>query len=176
VAAEAGFGSWIYTYAVTRQLADKVNAAYLTSVFWGAFALGRLVSTAASLRLSPRLLIKLSLAGCLAGTLPLLAPGTGSPAAARTAAACFGFFVGPLFANTMTLTGEIIHISGRVAGIFLVGTSLGGLFLPWLIGQLFEDVGPQVVPMALLLTVIVTVGFYALLMRRARPGAAARQR
>lgn len=167
VAAEAGFGSWIYTYAVTRRLADKVDAAYLTSVFWGAFAVGRLVSTLASLRLRPPLLIALSVAGCLAGAVPLLVPGGGAPAA-WTAAACFGFFVSPLFANTMTFTGEAVHISGRVAGIFLVGTSLGGLFLPWLIGQLFQSAGPQVVPVAVLVTMTVTAGFYVLLIRQAR--------
>lgn len=168
VAAEAGFGSWIYTYAVSRQIADKVDAAYLTSAFWGAFAVGRLTATAVSVRLRASLLIVVSLAGCLAATLPLLLPLGDSPTTAWAAAACFGFFVSPLFASTMTLTGESVQISGRVAGIFLVGTSLGGLFLPWLIGQLFESAGPQVVPVSMFFTMLVTAGSYALLMRRAR--------
>lgn len=168
VAAEAGFGSWIYTYSVTRGLADKVQAAYLNSVYWGGFALGRVVATAVSLRVRPKALILIGLAGCLGGTLALLLPG-GGPASAWTAAACVGFFLSPLFANTLTLTGEVLHISGRVAGVFLVATSLGGLFLPWLVGQLFQPVGPQVLPVALIVAFLAAGAFYALLLRRAHP-------
>jgi FHS family Na+ dependent glucose MFS transporter 1 len=153
VAAESGFGSWIYTYALTRKLAGEVGAAYLTSVFWGSFAAGRLASTLLSLRWTPRRLILTSLAGCLAASSALLA-WPGQPYAAWICAAAFGLFIGPLFANTFTLARETMDISGRVTGIILAGMSLGGLFLPWLIGQLFEPWGPVVMPAALLLDVL----------------------
>jgi hypothetical protein len=37
-----------------------------------------------------------------------------------------------------------IRITGKITGFFMVGASSGGMALPWLIGQLFEPVGPQV--------------------------------
>jgi FHS family Na+ dependent glucose MFS transporter 1 len=161
VAAEAGFGSWIYTYALTRKLADKVSAAYLTSLFWGSFTAGRLASTLLSLRWKPRTLILASVAGCLAAAAVMLA-WPGWSLAAWLGAAGFGLFIGPLFANTITLTGETMTMSGKITGLFLVGTSLGGLFLPWLIGQLFEPLGPTVMPAALLLDLVAAAGLMLL--------------
>jgi FHS family glucose/mannose:H+ symporter-like MFS transporter len=176
VAAEAGFGSWIYTYALTRKLADKVSAAYLTSVYWGFFTAGRLASTLLSLRWKPRSLILASVAGCLAAATVMLA----WPAwrlGAWLGAAGFGLFIGPLFANTITLTGETVSISGKITGMFLVGTSVGGLFLPWLIGQLFEPLGPVVMPAALLLDVVAAAVLMLLfLLSASRRGAATASR
>jgi fucose permease len=34
-----------------------------------------------------------------------------------------------------------MHVTGTIAGLFLVGGGLGGMILPWLIGQVFEKVG-----------------------------------
>jgi FHS family Na+ dependent glucose MFS transporter 1 len=173
VAAEAGFGNWIYTYALTRGLADEVAAGYLTAAFWGSFTVGRLVATLLSVRLRAAQLIYLSLAGCLAGAaLLLLWPA--SRVLAWVGAAVFGFFVGPLVANTMTVAGERMSITGRVAGIFVVGISLGGLSLPWLIGQLFEPLGPGVMPAAVMATSAVAVACF-LWVRRSAAGVGLRQ-
>ncbi len=148
VAAEAGFGAWIYTYAVTRRLADTVSAAYLTSVFWGGFTLGRLAATLLAARLKPFHMILICLLGCLAGVFVLLAwPGQTAVLWAGTAA--FGLFIGPLFAGIFNLAGDSMTLTGRITGLFLVGTSLGGLALPWLIGQMFEPLGPGSMPVSL---------------------------
>jgi fucose permease len=102
-----------------------------------------------------------SLAGCLAAASALLA-WPGQPYAAWICAAAFGLFIGPLFANTFTLARETMDISGQITGIILAGMSLGGLFLPWLIGQLFEPLGPAVMPAALLLDMLAAAGLMAL--------------
>ncbi len=44
VAAEASYGGWVYTYALELGIGSAATAAYLTSAFWGALTLGRLVS------------------------------------------------------------------------------------------------------------------------------------
>jgi fucose permease len=64
-----------------------------------------------------------------------------------------GLFTGPVFATVMVLAGRHMTITGRTTGGFFVGCSLGGMFLPWLIGQLFEPIGPVV----LLVTVLVAL-------------------
>jgi fucose permease len=45
VGAEGSFGGWIYTYARAMNLGTEITAAYLTSAFWGAFTVGRLLSS-----------------------------------------------------------------------------------------------------------------------------------
>jgi FHS family Na+ dependent glucose MFS transporter 1 len=162
VAAEVGFGSWINSYAVARGLASEVSAAYLTAVFWGAFTLGRLAATLLSARLRPMAAILIGLGGCLGATAALLTWPFG-PAALWTATAVFGFFVGPLFAGIFNLAGDTMSLTGRITGLFLVGTSLGSMFLPWLIGQVFSSRGPVSVPVSLGLTLATAVACSALI-------------
>jgi fucose permease len=149
VAAEGGYGAWIYSYAIARGLAGKVSAAYLTSVFWGAFTVGRLAATLLSARLKPITMLVASLVGCLAAAASLLV-WPQQPAAVWAGTAAFGFFVAPLFANIFNLAGDAMTLTGGITGIFLVGTSLGMLALPWLIGQMFEPLGPASMPVSLL--------------------------
>jgi fucose permease len=49
-----------------------------------------------------------------------------------------------IFPTTLTLAGRHMKMTGQVTGWFFVGAGLGGMFLPWLIGQLFEEIGPRV--------------------------------
>jgi FHS family Na+ dependent glucose MFS transporter 1 len=176
VASEAGYSAWIYTYALARRLADTVSAAYLSSVFWGSFTAGRLAATLLSARLRPFPVILAGLVGCLAGAAVLLL-WPDRPAALWAATAVFGFFNAPLFAGIFNLAGDTMTLTGRITGLFLVGTSLGGMFLPWLIGQLFESRGPAVMPVALLAALSGALACCALFglaaARRARPTAAA---
>jgi FHS family Na+ dependent glucose MFS transporter 1 len=149
VAAELGFGAWIYTYALARRLAGTVSAAYLTSVFWGVFTLGRLAATLLSRRLRPFALILTSLGGCVASASVLLAwPQQAAALWAGTAA--YGFFIAPLFPGIFNLAGEAMTLSGRITGLVLVATSVGSLLMPWLIGQMFEPLGPASMPASLL--------------------------
>ena len=57
VGAEITFGGWVYTYAVTLKLASAAGAAYLTSAFWLAFTVGRLLSIPAATRFTPKQVI-----------------------------------------------------------------------------------------------------------------------
>src|SRR5512137_467425 len=66
VGAEIAFSGWIYTYALTLNLADETMAAYLTSAFWLTFTLGRLTSVPLATRFKPQQLIAVALIGCLA--------------------------------------------------------------------------------------------------------------
>jgi len=173
VAAEAGYGAWIYTYAVTRRLTDNISAAYLTSVFWGSFTVGRLAATLLSMRLKPLAMILASLGGCLAAAAALIM-WPQQPAAAWAGTAAFGFFIGPLFASIFNLAGDTMTLSGRITGLFLVSTSLGGMFLPWLIGQIFEPLGPASMPASLAIALAAALLCCALIrLAAARRGRAA---
>lgn len=151
VGAEVSFGGWIYTYAVTLELATATTAAYLTSVFWGAMTLGRLISIPVSGRVRPRYLL---LADVIGGTaallLLLLAPGVAWVVWVATFG--FGLSMANVYPTLVLLGGRHLHLTGRIASMFMVGGSLGSMVTPWLIGQRFESTGPQVTIVVLFVT------------------------
>jgi fucose permease len=73
-----------------------------------------------------------------------------------------------IFPTTVTLAGTWMPITGRVTGWFFVGSSLGGMTIPWLIGQLFEPVGPQAVPLVVACAILLSIGVFLTMAGRAR--------
>ena len=149
VGAEVGFGGWIFSYAVGLDLAAEAQAAYLTSAFWGAFTVGRLVSIPAAAFFRPRTILAADLLGALASVgLLLLWPS--SLTVVWIGAIGMGLALASIFPTALSLAERRMTISGRVTSWFFVGASLGGMSLPWLMGQLFVGLGPQAIIVALL--------------------------
>ncbi len=153
IGAEAAFGGWIYTYALALNLADATTAAYLTSIFWGALTAGRFLSIPIALRFRPRTILLVDLVGCVVSLLALLL-GSGSWMVTWLGAAGVGLFMASIFPTAISWTGQRVPITGQITGAFLVAASVGGMSLPWIIGQLFEPVGPQVAILAILAALI----------------------
>jgi FHS family Na+ dependent glucose MFS transporter 1 len=141
VGAEITFGGWVYTYAVTLKLASAAGAAYLTSVFWLAFTVGRLISIPASTRFRPKQVILAALFSCLS----MLVMGIlfwRSSVALWMMAIGLGFCMAPIWPTGFTLAGQSINLTGKVAGIIMLGDSFGGMVLPTLVGKVIEGSGP----------------------------------
>jgi len=87
-----------------------------------------------------------------------------SLAAVVITSAGFGFALASIYPTTMSLSGQLMTLSGRVTGLFSIGQSIGAMLIPWLIGQFFETAGPQsmaailLVDMALALVVLSVLG------------------
>jgi len=159
VGGEASFGGWIYTYTLALDLASEINAAYLTSVFWGALMVGRLVSIPLAVRFRSSILLWADLSGCLLSIiLILLLPH--SPTAIWVGTIGVGFSMASMFPMMMTLAERRLGLTGKITGLFLIGASLGGMTVPWLIGQLFEGVGPEVTMWVILVVMVLAVGVY----------------
>jgi FHS family Na+ dependent glucose MFS transporter 1 len=139
--AEVGFSSWIYTYAVTLNLATTITAAYLTSAFWGLFTVGRLLAIWIASRASPRTILFTDVAGCLVG-LGMIIIGRASAPLLWIGSSIFGVSMASIFPTILMLAGERLRVTGTVTGWFLVGGGVGGMLLPWLIGQAFVLIGP----------------------------------
>jgi fucose permease len=69
-----------------------------------------------------------------------------------------GLFTGPVFATVTVLARRHTTITDQSTGAFLVRSSLGGMCLPWLIGQLFVSAGPQVLLVAVLVDLALALG------------------
>jgi len=156
VGAESSFGGWIATYAKTTGMGDAVTAAYLTSAFWGAMMVGRLLSVPLAARFSPRQVLTGDLAGCLVSVLVLIV-WMGNPVATWIGTFGAGLFMASIFPTAISMAEKHLKITGTVTSLFFVGASLGGMSLPLLIGQLFESIGPRVTILAIALAVLLDV-------------------
>jgi FHS family Na+ dependent glucose MFS transporter 1 len=140
--AEVAFGGWIYSYAVGLRVGSHAVAAYLTSAFWGALTIGRLLAVPVALRLPPHSVLLADCVGCLV-SLAILLLGSQSLAATFVGTCGVGLSMASIFPAALSLAQGRMRITGRVTGWFFVGASGGGMTLPWLIGQFFEAVGPR---------------------------------
>jgi len=142
VGAEITFGGWVYTYAVTLNLASAVQAAYLTSAFWLTFTIGRLVSIPLATRLTPKQTIPTAVICCLIMlSLAMIFPA--SSTILWVTALGLGFCMAPVWPTGFTLAGQSVDLSGRISSIILLGDSLGGMVLPTLVGKVIEGSGPH---------------------------------
>jgi FHS family Na+ dependent glucose MFS transporter 1 len=141
VGAELSFGDWIYTYAVSLDLANVTTAAYLTSAFWGSITLGRLIGIPITTRIRPRTMLLSSLVGALLSVTIILI-WSDSTIALWVGTIGMGLSMASLFPSTMTFAGRRLNITGRITGWFFIGVGAGSMTLPWIIGQVFETIGP----------------------------------
>lgn len=160
--AEHSFGGWIYTYTVTLGLSNEARAAYLTSAFWGALTIGRLVAIPLSARFKPRVMLLLDFVGCLV-SISIILLGSTSLTALWIGTLGTGLSMASIFPMLVAFAERRIKITGKVNGLFFTGAGLGGMTLPWLIGQLFESLGPQATMVAILFDLIIAVSFFAIL-------------
>jgi FHS family Na+ dependent glucose MFS transporter 1 len=156
VGGEAGYGAWIYTYAYTLNFGTVITAAYLTSAFWGSFTLGRLLGIWVSTLAKPLTILLLDFAGCLL-SVGLILLFQESTTALWAGTILFGLSQASIFPTFLTLAEERMHITGTIAGLFLVGAGMGGMILPWLIGQGFVQVGARAMMAMIFIGIVLNV-------------------
>ena len=155
VGAEVGFSGWIFTYMTESGLGSETSAAFLTSAFWAAFMVGRLVALPFSdLKYAKRILGL----GIIAGVVGLLAMliWAKSLIVLWLGTVLFGLAIAPLFAALFSHASSLYRASGRITSYYLLGGILGSTSLPWLVGQLIEGIGPQIVLWLTLLVMILS--------------------
>lgn len=136
------FGGWVFSYSLESNLANETGAAYLTSTFWGAFTLGRVISIPIAARIKPKqILIADLLGGFLSVSIMLAFPTT--PVALWIGSAGLGISVASMFPTVLTLAERCVELSGKITSRFIVASALGGMLPPWLVGQIFETAGPR---------------------------------
>jgi len=163
VAAEVSFGGWIATYAIARHLANEAEAAYLTSAFWGALTIGRLLSIPIALRFKVKTILLSDLIGCLLSVgVILIWPHSSTATWLGTLG--IGLALASLFPAGISLAERSMTVTGRTTGLFLIGGASGSMSIPWLIGQLFGPVGPQVVMWIVFIDLIAAIGLFFALM------------
>src|ERR1043165_626106 len=164
VGAEVSFGGWIYSYAVALNLAGASFAGLLTSVFWGALTIGRLIAVPLTARLRPRTILFSDLMGCLF-SLGVILLWSNSLTALSLGTFGLGLSMASIFPTTLALAERRMMNTGRITACLIVGASAGSMSLPWLVGQLFQAAGPRTSMVTIFAYLLLTVAVFAALIR-----------
>lgn len=124
--------------------------------------MGRLASIPIATRVGPRAFLLADLLVCLASLAAILA-APGSLAAAAGGTIGVGLGMASIFPTVLALAGQHMTLTGRVTGSFFFGSSLGGMVLPWLIGQRFEASGPRIAIWVVAAAITLALAVYGLL-------------
>ncbi|RPJ29369.1 MAG: MFS transporter [Chloroflexi bacterium] len=171
VGAEVGYGNWIYTYTFKLGLGTEAGSADLTSAFWGFFTLGRLFAVWMSTRATSKTILFVDFAGGLV-SLGLILLFRESGTILWIGTVLLGISLASIFPTFLSLSEERMHVTGTITGWFLVGGGIGGMILPWLIGQAFVQIGPGAMMTMILTCVILNLLMLFLFIRvSAKPGA-----
>jgi fucose permease len=139
---EAGLGAWMATHLIATGL-SVAAAATVTSLFWAAYTVARLMAASLSLVVTPQRLV-LACVGAVSAVVLLARIG---PAAPIVYAVC-GLLVGPVFPMCLAWSGRVLYASHRITAYIISGDLLGGVLLSFLLGRLITATGPDVVPFA----------------------------
>lgn len=140
VGAEFGLGSWVSSYARETAHAGVFVSALLAAVYWGALALGRVISGIyfSRQREASSLLIAAVAGGGIASL--VLSLSSGNIAIAGAAAFAAGLCFGPIWPATLAIASE--GAKGNVTAATVTMGNAGGLAIPWLQGKVLVGAGP----------------------------------
>jgi fucose permease len=94
-------------------------------------------------RVKPDTILQGDLIGCLASVaLILLLPG--SAAAIWIGTFGTGLFMASMFPTMISYAERRMALSGQITGLFFVASAAGSTTVPWLVGQMFEAIGPRI--------------------------------
>jgi len=169
VGSELTYGNWIYTYAVTLNLADATGAAYLTSAFWLSFTIGRAISIPVAIRFNPTQILTIAFLGGL-GALALVILAPNSINILWVATLAVGFFMAPIWATGYNLAGQSIKLTATISSIIILGDSLGAVVLPWTTGLAIEHLGAQIMPKLVFASLMINALIFVIMFLQRQKG------
>lgn len=166
---EIGFVQMLTTYVVKGQLQlPPSTGSYMTSAFWAAFTVSRLVAIFLAIKISNFTFILIDLTIALLGSIVLLFLSS-YEWAMWAASIILGAGVASFFPAAIGWLNCYINVTNKVASIFIVGASLGGMIIPLTISyyiETFPDILIYVVPLTVVSCCAVTLVLYLILRKK----------
>ncbi len=157
VAVEGGFGGWIFTYATGVHIASETGASYMNSLYWGMLTLGRLIAIPLARKVKPAtMLIGNFIFSVLFLAVILIWPV--SPVMVWIGSAGLGLALSSVFPTLLSLGEARLKVTGAITGLFFLGSSLGGVIVPMLLGQIYEYIGSYQLMLTLFILTCVGLG------------------
>lgn len=139
---EAGFAGWLATYAEHTLAFSAAGAALLSSQYWAFYLAGRILVTAASVRVPPEPLLGITVGALVVGSVALTMSGTASTAMMATW--LLGAAVGPVYPLVFgVLTRQFAARATDAAATVATAGSVGATVLPWVMGLTLPIAGGQ---------------------------------
>lgn len=148
VGGEVGFSGWIHTYAEDQGLGGS-QPAFVTAIFWGSFALARLVAIPLNRLMRPLTIVGWSCGLSLVG-LAIMIFGGSQAAMIWVGAGLFGFASGPQYPTMIAMVDEKLSLSAQATAWIVGAAAIGGLIVPVSIGALIDVVGSKSMPKVVL--------------------------
>ena len=144
VGLEAGFGSLIFTVAVTGQLGfSKSTAAVLQSVYWGTFSFTRMISvTCALFGVRASIMIAGNLFGSFVASL-IMTFYVHNALAIWIGSAVLGMSYASIFPTAMTWMSENAKATGKATAVLITAGTVGDITLPAVMGVMVAQVSPD---------------------------------
>ena len=142
---EQSLGGWIHTYGVRQNGMEEVTASYLTSLFWGAIALGRLLAIPLAQRFQAKYLVLVQTFGtAIVYVMMMLFPHV--ELVTWLGAGLAGLLMSSIFPLMLAYLERYIAGSGKLTSWVFIGASTGGMSMPWIIGQYVDQEAPLFIP------------------------------
>ena len=172
VAMETGFINWIHTYVEQIEYGGAATATGVTSMFGLGFTAGRVLAIWVARHVSPGWIVAgTTLLSVLSSLLFVVFDGPGPMLWVVTL--LFALSVAPQYASMMAFAETHLALSGRNTSAIVASSGLGGLVMPFVVGQLFDRIGPQALPPTIVGLAVLTavVGAYGgrMLLQAQRP-------
>jgi len=153
VGAESTINGWIFSIATFGYSFPAEEARLLNSLFWGCNAIGRLVGIWISGKMRSERILILAFSGSILSILTaiLFPHSNGMLWAAITG---MGLCMALIFPSLMTFAEKKMQLSGKTTGLFFSATSIGGMLVPWISGQIFSRINPHAVIDAVMISLI----------------------
>lgn len=142
VGIEVGLGGWAFTYGREAAGLSGPAAALLSSGFWAALTVGRLLSPWVLRRWTAPALLIAATGISLAGSVLLLVAGM-HPLTLWAGVVLTGIGFGPVWPVAFALAARAFpSAAGSASGVLAMVSACGGLFIPWLQGLALDTGGP----------------------------------
>jgi MFS transporter, FHS family, Na+ dependent glucose transporter 1 len=166
VGAERSFGSWLYTYSLALYPLTEITAGYLTSAFWGAITIGRLLAIPVAARVSSRKMLLVTFPGGLLSIGVILTNSASLPVL-WICSISLGIFMASIFPSLVDFANQQMKLSGRITGMLVSAVAIGSMIFPWASGQVFERISPHAtMALVFVLVLIGTVIYYSIAFKR----------
>ncbi len=138
VGAEIAYGGFIFLYGVEFLGMEERSASELTSLFWGALALGRFLAIFISMRWTPGRMLLVNLLGCFLAS-SMIAMDVYSERMLWVATFFYGLAQASVFPTVLALAESFMDVSGLTATVIVFGASLGEMVVPLILSVLFKS-------------------------------------
>ena len=155
VALETGFAGWIHTYVEEIGYGTAATATGMITIFWVGFMLGRVGSIWLSRVMSPGTLVGAAMLLSVAAALLFSAFRSAGPML-WVVTFVFAVSIAPQYASMMAFAELHLALSGRNTAVLVGASGIGGLVMPWLLGQLFDRRGPGSLPVVIVVLAVLT--------------------